>query len=195
MTLKNNRAPLLCCFKLCASFRSNWWIQTGVTVRERSIWVRIDDIFLAVPTATLRNNNVFTTSARRRRRRVDAVKTLSLRHYCVMCPLGSDLEIWLMTMKNNITPLLSNIKLCASLHHHMWNQTGVTVPKRLNLGFDLCDLDLWPLTLTFYIDITSVTGNKISWWFDDGNILKNVWQTDRRADGQTDGQTDGLKHS
>ena len=33
MTLKNNRAPLLCYFKLCASFRSHWWIQTRVTVR------------------------------------------------------------------------------------------------------------------------------------------------------------------
>ena len=47
MTLKNNRAPLLCYFKLCASFRSRWWIQTGVTVRKRPIWVKIDE-FLAV---------------------------------------------------------------------------------------------------------------------------------------------------
>ena len=37
MTLKNNRAPLLCCFKLCASFHSHHWIYTGVTVRKRSI--------------------------------------------------------------------------------------------------------------------------------------------------------------
>ena len=29
MTFKNNRAPLLCYFKLCAAFRSHWWIQTG----------------------------------------------------------------------------------------------------------------------------------------------------------------------
>ena len=43
MTLKNNRAPLLCYFKLCASFRSNWWIQTGATVRKRPIWVKFDD--------------------------------------------------------------------------------------------------------------------------------------------------------
>ena len=41
------------------------------------------------PAGTRRNNNAFTTSARRRRRRVDVVKTLSLHHYCVMCPLGS----------------------------------------------------------------------------------------------------------
>ena len=30
MTLKNNRAPLLCYFKLCAAFHSHWWIQTGI---------------------------------------------------------------------------------------------------------------------------------------------------------------------
>ena len=37
-----NRAPLLCYFKLFASFRSQWWIQTGVTVQKRLIWVKID---------------------------------------------------------------------------------------------------------------------------------------------------------
>ena len=45
MTLKNNRAPLLCYFKLYASFRSHRWIQAGVTVRKRPIWVKIDDFF------------------------------------------------------------------------------------------------------------------------------------------------------
>ena len=43
ITLKNNRAPLQCYFKLCATFRSHWWIQTGVTVRKRPIWVKFDD--------------------------------------------------------------------------------------------------------------------------------------------------------
>ena len=43
MTLKNNRAHLLCYFKLCAAFRSHWWIQTWVTVRKRPIWVKFDD--------------------------------------------------------------------------------------------------------------------------------------------------------
>ena len=45
MTLKNNRAPLQYCFNLCASFHSQWWIQTGVTVRKRPIWVKIDNLF------------------------------------------------------------------------------------------------------------------------------------------------------
>ena len=28
-------------FKLCALFRGHWWIQTGVTVQKRPIWVKI----------------------------------------------------------------------------------------------------------------------------------------------------------
>ena len=48
MTLQNNRAPLLCYFKLCASFRSHWWIQTSITVRKRQIWVKFDDFLSRV---------------------------------------------------------------------------------------------------------------------------------------------------
>ena len=48
MTLKNNRAPLQCYFKLCASFRSHWWFETGDTVRKWPIWVKIDDFFSCV---------------------------------------------------------------------------------------------------------------------------------------------------
>ena len=44
MTFKNNRAPLLCCFKLCASFHCHQWIQTKVTVQKRSIRVKIGDV-------------------------------------------------------------------------------------------------------------------------------------------------------
>ena len=48
MTPKNNRAPLLCYFKLFASFCSHWLIQTGVTVRKGLIWVKIDDFLSRV---------------------------------------------------------------------------------------------------------------------------------------------------
>ena len=41
-----------------------------------------------IPAGTQRNDNVFITSKRRHRRRFDVMKTLSLRHYCAMCPLG-----------------------------------------------------------------------------------------------------------
>ena len=43
MTLENNRAPLLCCFKLCATFHNHQWIQTGVAVQKRPISVKFDD--------------------------------------------------------------------------------------------------------------------------------------------------------
>ena len=42
ITFKNNRTPLPCYFKLCASFRSHWWIQTGVTIRKRPILVKLN---------------------------------------------------------------------------------------------------------------------------------------------------------
>ena len=48
MTLENNMAPLLHCFKLCSSFHNYWWIQTGVTVQKCPIWVKIDDFFSPV---------------------------------------------------------------------------------------------------------------------------------------------------
>ena len=48
MTLQNNRAPLLCYFKLCESFHTHWWIQIWVTVRKRSIRVKINDFLSRV---------------------------------------------------------------------------------------------------------------------------------------------------
>ena len=49
MTLKNNRAPVLSYFKLCAVFQSHHWIQTGVTVQKCQIRVKIDNIFTVSP--------------------------------------------------------------------------------------------------------------------------------------------------
>ena len=46
MTLENNRASLLCSFKLCATFHSHRWIQTKVTVQKDPNKVKID-IFLS----------------------------------------------------------------------------------------------------------------------------------------------------
>ena len=46
--LENNRAPLLCYFKLCALFLSHQWFQTEDTVRKRPIWVKIDDFYSLV---------------------------------------------------------------------------------------------------------------------------------------------------
>ena len=60
MTLKNSRAPLLCCFKLCSSFHSDQWIQTKVTVQKHLIWVKFGNFFvwcdLETWWMTLKNN-------------------------------------------------------------------------------------------------------------------------------------------
>ena len=45
ITLKNNRAPLLCYVNLYASFHSHLWFQTGDTVRKCPTGVEIDDFF------------------------------------------------------------------------------------------------------------------------------------------------------
>ena len=102
-----------------------------------------------------------------------------------------DLEIWQLTLKNNRAPLQSFIKLCASFHHHIWIQTGVTVRKRLNwvltsvtLTFDLGP---WPFawTIPLSLEITPENFMMIRLW---EHSLKGV--TDRRTDGQTDRQTE-----
>ena len=48
MTSKNHRSPLLYYIKHCASFQSYRWIQTWVTVRKCSFWVKICDFLSCV---------------------------------------------------------------------------------------------------------------------------------------------------
>ena len=45
---KNNKARLLYYIKLCVSFQIDQWIQTGVTVWKRPIWVKFDDFLSPV---------------------------------------------------------------------------------------------------------------------------------------------------
>ena len=51
---------------------------------------------------------------------------------------------------------------------------------------DLCDPDLWPLTLTFCMDIVSVNGNN-SWKFQDDTMTGTL---SKRCDRRTDRQTE-----
>ena len=48
ITSKDKRAPLLYYIKICESFQNHSWIQTGVTVRKRSIRIKIGDILSRV---------------------------------------------------------------------------------------------------------------------------------------------------
>ena len=128
MTLQNNRAPLLCYFKLCASFRTHWWIQTSVTVRKLSIPVKIDDYFSRV---TLKFYGLPSTRQiwgiwKLRPAYSPETPNLGQNRRCfVTC----DLEIWWITLENNRASLLCCFKFCATFHSHRWIQTGVTVRK------------------------------------------------------------------
>ena len=88
-----------------------------------------------------------------------------------------------MTFKNNGTPLISNIKLYVSFHHHMWIQIGVTVRKQLSWVVTSVTLTfyLWPWpfawTLPWSLVITSIENfMMIRWW-------------EHSQKGVTDGQT------
>ena len=60
-----------------------------------------------------------------------------------------DLEIWWMTLKNNRTPFLHYIKLCASFQSHWWIQTRVTVQKpSILVKIDDFFCPVWPKILT-----------------------------------------------
>ena len=93
-----------------------------------------------------------------------------------------------MTLKNNRVPLLSNIKLCASFHRHVWIQTGVTVWRRLNgvmtsvtLTFDLWP---WPFAWTSCLSMVITPENfRMIRWEEQCQKGVTVGQTDRRTDG------------
>ena len=145
--------------KLCPSFQSHRWIQTSVTIRKRSIWVKIK-LFapcdLEIWWMTSKNNRApFSyyvklsaslqshcwirtwVTARNRSMRV------KIGDFFVLC----DLEIWQKALKNNKTPLLCLYNLCASFRNHWWFQTGATVWK-LQIWSKSTIFVVWPWKLT-----------------------------------------------
>ena len=160
MTLKNNRAPLLCCFKLCASFHSHQWIQTKVTVRKRWIRVKIGDFSSRVtfkfdgwPWKSIWHLFYIASSFPHQ---FIAISELKLKLQSRNAQLGSksaifvrcDLQIWWMTLKNNRAPFLCCSKLSASFHSHQWIKTKVTVRKR-SIEVKIGDFFLSCVTLKF----------------------------------------------
>ena len=146
VTLKNNRSPLLSYFKLCVSFHTHWWIQTGVTVRKRPIWVKINYFFSRVtfkldgwPWKTIGHLFYDTLTFVQ-----ETLNSGQNRRFLEPC----DLAIWRMALQNNRVPLLYYFKLCVSFRSHWWIQTGYTVRKRpIWVKFD--DFRAaWPWNLT-----------------------------------------------
>ena len=109
--------------------------------------------------------------------------------FFVLC----DLEIWWMTLKNNRAPLLSNIKLYASFHHHMWIQTGVTIRKWLSWVMTSVTLtfDLWPFGWTSLLSLVITPENfMMIQWQEHSEKGVTGRRTDRQTDRRTDRQTD-----
>ena len=132
MTLKNNRAPLLYYIKLCVSFQIHRWIQTKVTVRKRSIRVKIGDFLSCVtlkfdgwPWKTIEHLFYMTSSF--------VHHFIPIGEFKFQLQSGNaqfgqnwrffepcDLQILRMTLQNNRAPLLCYFKLCASFCTHSW---------------------------------------------------------------------------
>ena len=165
MTLQNNRAPLPYYIKLWASFQSHELIQSGVTVRKRSIRVKIGN-FLSRATLT------FNGWPRKTIGHISYAASSSVHHFMAIgefkmelqsgnAQFGTKSTIFLAVWPWNLTD--------------MWIQTGVMVRKRLS-GV------MTSMTLTFDL---------WTWWYDDRHMVKKMSQTDRRTGRQTDRQTDG----
>ena len=122
--------------KLCAWFESHRWIQTEVTVRKRSIRVKIGNFFPMWPSNLTDDleKQQGTTSIIHQIFCIISKPSVTVWKHSIQVKIGDffvlcDLEIWQMTFKNNRAPLLYYVKLCASFQSHQWFQTGVTVWK------------------------------------------------------------------
>ena len=182
LTLKNNRAPLLCYFKLCAQFRSHWCIQTWVTVRKCPIWVKFDDFFSRVtlkfdgwPWKTI--GHLFNTISSFVHHFV-AIGEIKLELQSGNAQCGSNSMISRAVWPWYLTDDLEEQKGTSSEQHQALciisssyvNSNLSYSRETVKLGCDLSDLDLWPLTLTFCMDLTLVIGNNC-WKFHDDTMM------------------------
>ena len=127
--LENNRALLLCYFKLCASFCTHWWIQTELQCGNAQFGFN-SMIFRAVWPWNLMND-------------IEKQDGTSPKQHQAICFIS-----------------LSNV-----------NSNRSYSPEKVKLGCDIFDLHLWPLTLTFCMDLTLVIGNN-SWKFHDDLMME-----------------------
>ena len=154
MTSKK-RAPLLYYIKLCTSFHSHQWIQTGV----KSLGIinsgqnRRFFFYLEIWRMTLKKALLccFRFCAPLQSYGWMSIQTgvtvrkppilVKIGHFCPVWPWNLH---WLVTLKNNKAPLLCGVKLHSSFHSYQVIQSGVTVrklPIRIKTGI-FCPV--WP---------------------------------------------------
>ena len=182
MTSKNNTAPLLCCFKLYASFNNHRWIQTKVTVRKRSIRVQISDFLSRMtmkfdewPWKTIGHLFCATSSFMHH---LVGIGEFKLESQSGNAQFGSKSKIFRALWPRNLMDDLEKQLGSSSKEHHALciislpyvNSNWSYSPETAKWGHDLCDLDLWPLTLTSCMNITSADGNN-PWKFLDDTMM------------------------
>ena len=156
MTLENHRAALLYHIKLCASFQSHGWIQTGVTVRKRSIRVKIGNFLSRVtlkfdrwPWKTI--GHIFYVASSFVHHFI-AISEFKLELQSGNAQFGSKWTIFLAVWPWNLTDGLEKQQGTSSKHHQALciisssyvNSNWSYSPETAKLSVDLCDLDLWP---------------------------------------------------
>ena len=182
MTMQNNRAPLLCYFKLCASFHTHLWFQISVTVRKRSIPVKMDDYFSRVtlkfegwPSKTI-GHFFYATSGFVQH--FIAIGEFKLELQSGNAQSGSNSKIFSAVWPWNLMDDLEKLQGTSPKQHQAIctisslyvNSNWSHSPETVKLGGDLCDLDLWLLTLTFGMDLTLVLGDN-SWKYHDDMMM------------------------
>ena len=96
--------------------------------------------------------------------------------------------VWLLNLTDDLekqqgSSHVPHQTLCLISSHYV-NSNWSYSPETAKLGFDLCSLDFWSLTLTFCVDIISVIGNN-SWKFHDDTMKGNIV---KKCDGRTERQ-------
>ena len=201
MTLKNNRAPLLCYFKLCASLHHHRLIRNGIPVQKHSIRVKIDELFVPCGLVTWQMTS--------KHNRAHFQPTLTFVHHFVTigefkldlqsrnAQFGSKSTIFLVVWPWNLTDDLEKQQSTSSMTHEAlciisspcMNSNSSYGPETAKFGF--WPSWSWPLTLILCMDITFVNGNH-SWKFYDDRMTGTL---SKRCDRQTDGGTHGLNHT
>ena len=151
MISKNYRAPFLHYIKFCASSQIPRWIQTGVTVRKRSIRVKIRDFFvpcdLEIWWMTLNKANLRDLIAE-----IGLVILLKLdsnRWFFAHVTLKFD--GWPRKITRHVFYTTSSFNLCI-ISDPSGNSNWRYSPETANLGqnrrfIEPCDLAIWHMTL------------------------------------------------
>ena len=158
------------------------WTQTGVTVRKRLIWVKFDDFeshvtlkFDEWPSKTIGHLFYATSSFVQH---FIAIGEFKMELQSGNAQSGSNSTIFRAVWPWNLTDDLEKQEGTSPKHYQAIciisssyvNSNWSYSPETVKWGCDLCDLDLWPLTLIFCMDVTFVTGNN-SWKFHDDTMM------------------------